>query len=107
MKKARPPASPQKVWPQGLRACRYRHGFDIDAGAGLVEFDFAIDEGKQRPIPPGADVLAGANLCSALRAQDAAGGNKLAAISFHAQPFADAIASVADAALTFLVCHKL
>jgi len=51
-------------------------------------------------------LVAGKKFGSSLADQNAAGGNKFAAIPFHAQPFADAIAPVADAALTFLVCHK-
>jgi hypothetical protein len=30
----------------------------------------------------------------------------LAAVSFYAEPFADAVTSIADAALTFLMCHN-
>jgi hypothetical protein len=98
-----------KIWPQCLRSsrCRYRYGFDIDPGAGLIEFDFTIDESEQRPVASGSNVVAGDKFRSALPDEDAARSNELTAISFHAQPFADAIAPVADAALTFLMCHKM
>src|SRR5207249_6632420 len=37
---------------------------------------------------------------------DAASGDKFAAESLYTQSFADTIAPIADAALTFLVCHN-
>ena len=44
---------------------------------------------------------------AALAHQNAAGGNQFAAKAFYSQPFANAVAPIADAALTFFVCHKL
>ena len=53
------------------------------------------------------DVLACDKLGTALADEDAAGGDKLTAKFFDAEALADAIASVAYAALTFLMCHNL
>ena len=50
--------------------------------------------------------LPATNLAAALADNDASGGDKFAAKRLHAQPFADAVASVANAALTFFMCHK-
>src|SRR5579884_2696033 len=83
-----------------------RGGNDVDALAALVELDFAVHEGEQRPIAAGADILPGGKFRAALADEYAAGGDKFPAIAFHAQSFARAVASVADAALTFFVCHK-
>src|SRR5262245_32519835 len=79
---------------------------DVHAAAVLVELDRAIDECEERPIAAGAHIDAGKKPRPALAHQDAAGGDALAAVSFHAETFADAVAAVANAALTFLVCHK-
>ena len=74
--------------------------------AALVEHDLAIDQCKQCPIAAGADVLTRNELRPALPNQDAPGGDMFAAKSLHAQALADAVASVTNAALTFLVCHN-
>ena len=89
----------------GLARCGGGFGLDVDPAAVLVERDLAVREGEQGPIAAGADVLAGEELGAALADQDAAGGDELAAVTFYTQPLAYAITSVADAALTFLVCH--
>jgi len=100
-------ASPQKVWSSCLRRYCDRRGLNVDSIAAFVEFNFAIDERKQCPITSSSDVMTGGKFRSALADDDAASGDELTAVSFHAQPFADAIASIPDAALTFLVCHRL
>src|SRR5258705_4769676 len=80
---------------------------DVNPAAAFVEGDLAIHQGEQSPIAACADVFAGNEFGPALTNQNAAGADHFTAISFHAEPFADAIASVADAALTFLMCHRL
>jgi hypothetical protein len=82
-------------------------GDDVDASTFFVKIHFAIHERKQCPIAARANVLPGDKLCSALTHQDASCSDKLSAKSLYAQPFADAITSIPDAALTFLVCHKI
>jgi hypothetical protein len=84
-----------------------RGGEHIDALAALVELHFAVHEREQSPIATGADIVAGGKFGAALAHEDAARGDELAAVTFHAQPFAGAIAPVADAALTFFMCHIL
>ena len=59
---------------------------------------------QSRPVPTFWPAI---KLRAALADEDAAGGDKFAAITFYAEPLADAVAPVADAALTFLMCHKL
>ena len=44
---------------------------------------------------------------AALADDDAAGGDLLAAKSFNPEPFAGAVPTVADAALTFFMCHTI
>jgi hypothetical protein len=81
-------------------------GNNIDAAAVFVEQDFAIGEGKESPIAADADVFAGQKFAAALADEDAASGNELAAKLFYAEAFADAVATVTYAALTFFMCHK-
>ena len=77
----------------------------VDAAAVFVEQNLAIFQREQCPITADADVFARHKFAAALADDDAAGGNKFTAKCFHAQPLADAITSVADAALTFFMCH--
>jgi len=79
---------------------------DVDALAVLVELDLAVDKRKERPIAAGADIRAGRKFRAALADDDAARGDELAAVAFYAKPFAGAVASVANAALTFFMCHN-
>ena len=81
-------------------------GDDVHAAAVFVEHHFAIGERKQRPVATGADVFAGDKFAAALTDDDAARRDNLPAKFFYAQPFADAVASVLYAALTFFMCHK-
>ena len=85
------------------RGHRFRH--DIDALAVLVETHPAVLQREERPIAPGTDIGAGNKFRSALPDKDARGGDEFPAKRLDPQPLADAVASVADAALTFLVCH--
>src|SRR5689334_9641605 len=90
------------------RSTRRRGRFTqyIDPVTTLVKNHFAVHEREQRPIPSRADILAGDKLRAALADQDAAGGDELTAKSFNSKPLADAVAPIADTALTFFVCHK-
>ena len=82
-------------------------GHDVHAAAVLVELHLAVHERKERPIAARADIFARDELAAALAHDDAARADDLAAKFFHAKPFADAVAPVADAALTFFMCHKV
>jgi len=75
--------------------------------ATLIEGDLPIGESEQGPIPARAHILTGDEFRSTLTDKNAAGCHKLTAKSFHAQPLADAVAPVTDAALTFLCAIKL
>jgi hypothetical protein len=72
----------------------------------LVEKNLAVNESEERPITACADILTGDKFRPTLAHQDAARRDMFTAKSFDAQPFADAVAPVPDAALTFLMCHN-
>src|SRR5277367_3094986 len=82
-------------------------GHDVHAAAVLVELHLAVHERKERPIAARADIFARDKFAAALAHDDAARADDRAAKFFYAQPFADAVAPVADAALTFFMCHNL
>ena len=67
-----------KGCPGGSTGGRGRFRHHVDAVAILVESDFAIHQGEQCPVAPGADVLAGDELGPALADEDAAGGDRFA-----------------------------
>ncbi len=105
IKKARLLASPLKSLMKDLiRGDGFSH--DVDAAAVFIEQHFAVLEGEQCPIAADADVFACGKFTAALTDDDAAGGDEFATERFNAKPFADAVASVANAALTFFMCHK-
>ncbi len=81
-------------------------GKNVDSTAVLVKKHFAIGQREQGPIPSRADILTCNKFGTALAHQNAAGGDQLTTIFFDAQAFADAVAAVSDAALSFFVCHK-
>jgi len=84
---------------------RFRH--DIHAFAVFVEKNFSVLQREQRPVAARADIRARLKFRPALADDDAARGHERAAKFFHAKPFADAIAPIADAALTFLCAIKI
>jgi len=57
-------------------------GLHIHAPAIFVEGDFTVHEREERPIAAGADVFARHKLRAALPDNDAAGGDRFAAIRF-------------------------
>jgi len=79
---------------------------DIDATTGLIEPHATVHESVDCVIATEADILARFKFRAALTDDDVAGDHLLAAEFFDAEPFADAVASVLDAALTFLMCHE-
>ena len=68
--------------------------------------DEDLEQAPSRGLAARADVVARHELGAALADDDAARADDLASEGFHAQPFADAVAAVANASLTFLMCHK-
>ena len=85
-----------------LRAFRHH----VDAMAVLVEEHLAVDEREERPIAARADIVTGDELRPALAHQNAARRDHFAAKSLHAEALADAVASIANTALTFFMCHN-
>ena len=71
-----------------------------------IETHTPVNQSENCVITPESDVLPGQKLCAALAHNDVTGHNHLAAEFFYTQAFADAVAPVFDAALTFLMCHK-
>jgi hypothetical protein len=104
-KKGEAMASPVKLICRCLIRSR-SFGDYVDAAAVFIEQHFAGSEGKERPIAADADVFARGKFAAALTDDDAAGSDKFATERFYAKPFADAVASVANAALTFFMCHS-
>jgi hypothetical protein len=82
-------------------------GLHIDAAALFVEQDPPVNQREQCPIASGADVLAGDEFRAALTHQNAPGRDLLAPEFFDAEAFADAVPPVANASLSFFMCHKL
>jgi hypothetical protein len=78
----------------------------VDPMTALVEQDLSIDERKQRPIAARAYILTGNKSRATLPHQNAACCNVLASKALHAEAFANTVASVSNASLTFLMCHK-
>ena len=85
---------------------RDRSGEDIDATALFIEFHLAINQCKKSPIAPGAHILAGDELGSALADEDGSCGDMLTAKSFYAEALAVTVTAITAAALAFLMCHK-
>jgi len=80
--------------------------FDVDPATGFVEFHMTLDQSEDGVIAAEADIAAGLELRSALTQNDVARNDGFAAEFFHAEAFADAVASVFDAALSFFMRHK-
>jgi hypothetical protein len=83
-----------------------RGGEDVHLAVGPVELDQAVDQSEEGVVAADADVRPGAETRAALADDDVAGDDRLAAKFFHAEAFADAIAPVAYAALTFFMRHS-
>src|SRR5882762_11090866 len=84
-----------------------RNWIDIDAATSAIEANIAVNQRENRVIASEADVFARLKFRAALAHDDVAGDDHLAAEFFYAQPLADAVAAVLDAALSFFVSHDL
>ena len=82
------------------------NGHDVNPLAAFIEIDFAIDQGEQGPIPASADITAGDEFSAALAHDNAAGPDEFTAKSLNAQTLTDTVAPVANATLTFFMCHN-
>src|SRR5215212_10141594 len=77
----------------------------VHALAALVEVHLAVGEREQAVVLGPADEPAGGVAGAALRHQDAAGGDALAAVLLDAAALRQRIPAVLDRALSLLVCH--
>jgi hypothetical protein len=84
-----------------------RDGIDIDAATSAIEANIPVNQRENRVIASEADVFAGLKFRAALPHDDVAGDDHLAAEFFYAQPLADAVAAVLNAALSFFMSHDL
>jgi hypothetical protein len=81
--------------------------FDIHATTVLIEAYNTVYEGEDGVIPTKPNILSRQKLGTALANNNISGNDLLTAELLHAEAFANAVASVLDAALTFLMCHTL
>src|SRR3954469_12487466 len=79
----------------------------VHSAPGAIEANVAVDELEDRVIASEPDVFAREKLRSALANDDVPGHDHFTAKFFHAQPFADAIPAVLDAALSFFMSHEI
>jgi len=91
----------------GLRGLRVRQSIDIDPPAGTIEAHASVDQGEDGVVAAEADILARDKLGAALPNNDIARDDGFAAKFLNAEPFADAVAPVFDAALSFFMGHKI
>src|SRR5207302_290457 len=84
-----------------------RDWIDIDATAAAIESDAAVNERENCVIATEADIFAWQKFCPALANDNVSGDDRFAAESFYAETFADAVAAVLNAALSFFMCHGL
>ena len=94
----------------GRRECgallRRRERIDVDSAPRTIETDVAVYQRKNSVIAAKTHVPAGQKLCSPLPNNNIAGDDHFAAELFHAEPFANAVAAVLDAALSFFMSHS-
>ena len=79
-----------------------RDRLDVHPSPRPIEPHLSVHQREDRVIAAEPDVFARQKFRAALPDDDVAGNDYFAAKFFHAQPFADAIAAVLDAALSFL-----
>src|SRR5581483_1492690 len=78
---------------------------DVHAATLAIETHGAVHERENCVIAPQANVFTRQKFRAALADDDVSGDDSLAAEFFYAESFADAVASILDAALTFFMCH--
>ena len=78
---------------------------DVHAASGAIEAHLAVDQRENRVVAAEPDVFSRQKFRAALADDDVAGDDRFAAKFFHAQPFADAVAAILDAALSFFMSH--
>jgi hypothetical protein len=78
---------------------------NVDPATGAIKTHLTINQRKNRVVAAEADVLAGQKLRAALADDDVAGNDGFAAKFLYAEPLADAVATVLDAALSLFMSH--
>ena len=85
---------------------RRGHGrIHVHASPAAIETYVPVDQSEDCVIATKPDVSSGQKFSTALAYDDVASHNHLAAEFFYTQPFADAVASVLNAALSFFMSH--
>jgi hypothetical protein len=95
----------KESWSRTRLFFRNDHRIDIHSPTGAIEAHIAIDHRKNCVIAAKSDVFARQELGAALANDDVPGHDHLAAKSFYAQSFADAVAAILNAALSFFMSH--
>jgi hypothetical protein len=86
------------------RVCQ-RNRLNVYTATLPIKSHRAIYQGENSIIPAKPDIFTGQKFCAALPDNDAPGEDCLAAELFDPQSFADAVATVLYAPLTFLMSH--
>ena len=79
---------------------------NVYPSSGPIEAHASINQRKNRVIAAQPDILSRQKFCPALTHDDIAGNDPFAAEFFNAQPLADAVAAILNAALSFFVSHR-
>ncbi len=82
-----------------------RDRIDVHPATRAIEANAAVNQRENRVIAAEADVFARQKLGAALADDDVAGDDQFAAKFLHAEPLADAVAAVLNAALSFFMSH--
>ena len=80
-------------------------GVDVHTTASAIESDIAVDERIKGVVTSAADIAARMELGANLANDDAARGHQFTAKTLDAKTLCVAVATVAAAALAFLMCH--
>ena len=99
---------PKRFFFEGNRSapliCR-PDGIDIDAPPAAIEPHAPVNERKNRVIAAQPNPLARMELRAALANDDVASNDRFGAEFFYAKPLRNAIATILDGTLTFLMSH--
>jgi len=79
---------------------------NVDPAPGPIEADIAVNQRKNCVIAAEADVFPRQKFRAALADNDVTGHDHFAAESFYTETFANAVAAILNAALSFFVSHE-
>ena len=83
-----------------------RDRIDIDSSPTAIKPDAAVNQRENCVIATESDVFSGQKFRAALAHNDVPGQDRFAAESFYTKPFANAVAAILNAALSFFVSHR-